>query len=255
MDVDRTPPVLLNGMSHTSLSMESEAHAVVVGGVAYGDRSRIVRLLTRAHGCIPLWVANAGKQKALWHPMAHLEISDLKPGKGQGLWMAKECRRAAPQLTFRRSPERSAVGFFVAEVLSACLEEGAPAEDVYALTLQALDWLETEEQVPWIHVKFMAHLVEALGMMPPLDDDHGMWLDVATGDYVDPEHATKSSLSPEVVSLLRQIPGMNFGSLQRLPWTRDQRKPLVLGAYRYVQAQLGKQRELKSYDVLEALFA
>jgi len=36
---------------------------------------------------------------------------------------------------------------------------------------------------------------------------------------------------------------------------RARRKDLVLGAHRYVQAQLGKTRELKSYDVLEALFA
>ena len=48
---------------------------------------------------------------------------------------------------------------------------------------------------------------------------------------------------------------MDFGVLARHNWTRNQRKQLVLGAFKYVQAQLGRNRELKSYDVLEALFA
>ena len=54
---------------------------------------------------------------------------------------------------------------------------------------------------------------------------------------------------------MRDIVGMEFGSVESLNWTRNERKALVLGAHRYVQAQLGKSRELKSYDVLEALFS
>ena len=48
---------------------------------------------------------------------------------------------------------------------------------------------------------------------------------------------------------------MEFGDIEGLNWPRSMRKELVLGAYRFVQAQLGKSKELKSYDVLEALFA
>ena len=111
-------------MPETPASPSSNATAIVVGGVAYGDRSRVVRLLTQAHGLVPLWVANANSQKALWHPMALLEVLDLRPGKGGGLWTARECRRAEPQIASHREPARSAVGFFVAEVLSGSLEEG-----------------------------------------------------------------------------------------------------------------------------------
>ena len=111
-------------MPEKPASPSSNAPAIVVGGVAYGDRSRVVRLLTQTHGLVPLWVANAAKQKALWHPMALLEVVDLRQGKGGGLWTARECRRAEPQIAYRREPARSAVGFFVAEVLSGSLEEG-----------------------------------------------------------------------------------------------------------------------------------
>lgn len=231
------------------------APAVVVGGVAYGDRSRIVRVLTSDHGLVPLWVANASKDKALWHPLATLELADLKPGKGGGLWTAREWHRSTPQLAYRRSPERVSVGFFVAEVLAGCLEEGAPAPEVHALALAATEWLESEPHVAWIHVKFMAELVHALGMMPEVPPNDTSRLDIGTGEYVPSELAPKTALSPEVVEGLRGILGMEFGQLERLTWGRARRKDLVLGAFRYVQAQLGKTRELKSYDVLEALFA
>jgi len=242
-------------MAATSASSPSDRPALVVGGVAYGDRSRVVRLFTRDHGLVPLWVANAAKEKALWHPMALLEMADLRQGKGNGLWTAREWRRSTPQLAFRRAPERAAVGFFVAEVLSGCLEEGAPAPEVHDLALQATTWLESEPRVAWIHVKFMAELVQALGMMPaPPPGDH-VRLDVTTGDYVPPELAPKTALDPSVVHGMREILGMEFGVLERLEWPRARRKELVLGAHRYIQAQLGKSGELKSYDVLEALFA
>ena len=242
-------------MPQSSAPNPSSPPALVVGGVAYGDRSRIVRLLTQEHGLVPLWVANASKHKALWHPMAMLEVVDLKPGKGGGLWTAREWRRGAPQVVFRREPARSAVGFFVAEVLASCLEEGAPAPEVYALATRATEWLESETSVAWIHVKFMACLVQALGMMPDVPPPHAPAFDIATGEYVPAELAPKTSLDANTVQGMREIVGMEFGDIEGLNWPRSMRKELVLGAYRFVQAQLGKSKELKSYDVLEALFA
>ena len=242
-------------MPEKPASPSSNAPAIVVGGVAYGDRSRVVRLLTQTHGLVPLWVANAAKQKALWHPMALLEVVDLRQGKGGGLWTARECRRAESQIAYRREPARSAVGFFVAEVLSGSLEEGAPAPELYDLSMRAVNWLETESRVPWIHVKFMADLVQALGMMPGPCPSGKTHFDITTGEFVPSELAPKNAMEAATVAGMRGIVGMEFGDVESLNWTRNERKALVLGGHRYVQAQLGKSRELKSYDVLEALFS
>lgn len=242
-------------MPPESASLTATAPAIVVGGVAYGDRSRVVRLLTESHGLVPLWVANATKHKALWHPLAVLEVVDLRPGKGGGLWTAREWRRGAPQLAYRREPVRSAVGFFVAEVLSGSLEEGAPAPELYNLAMRAVNWLETETRVPWVHVKFMAEFVHALGMMPGPCPEGKSHFDIATGEFVLPELAPKNAMEAAIVAGMRDIVGMEFAQVGQLHWTRQDRKELALGAHRYVQAQLGKSRELKSYDVLEALFS
>ena len=242
-------------MQKTSAQTHNLPPAVVVGGVAYGDRSRIVRLLTEAHGVVPLWVPNASKSKALWHPMAIVEVTDLRQPKSGGLWSGREWKRGEPQLVYRREPARSAVGFFIAEVLSTSLEEGAPAPEVFHLARQAADWLETAAEIPWIHVKFMADFVAALGLLPEEPPTNDSPFDIATGEYVPKELAPKTSMDAATVKGMREIVGMEFGDVHRLNWPRDRRKALVLGAHRFVQAQLGKSRELKSYDVLEALFA
>ena len=242
-------------MSTPNESVSQTSAALVIGGVAYGDRSRVVRLLTRDHGLVPLWVLNASKNKGLWHPMAMVEAADLHLSKGRGLWVCKEWRRMHPQLAYRRSPERAAVGFFVAEVLSACLEEAAPAPEVYDLAMQVAEWLESEAEVSWIHVRFMSELVHVLGMLPPLPPAYPHAFDIQSGDFVPVEQASPHTLDASVVQGFREILGMDFGVLARHNWTRNQRKQLVLGAFKYVQAQLGRNRELKSYDVLEALFA
>ena len=229
--------------------------SIVVGGVAFGDRSRVVRLLTKEHGLVPVWVANATKNMAFWHPMAVLEMVDLRQRRSGGLWTFRECRRGASQIAYRREPARSAVGFFVAEVLSGCLEEGAPAPDLYDLSMRSVDWLESQPRVPLIHVKFMAELVHTLGLLPascPPDKTH---FDIVMGEYVSSELAPKHAMTSVTVSGMRDIVGMDFGVVEQLNWTRNERKELVLGAHRYVQSQLGKSGELKSYDVLEALFS
>ncbi|MEE2918964.1 MAG: DNA repair protein RecO C-terminal domain-containing protein [Bacteroidota bacterium] len=242
-------------MQRTASQPSFNPPAIVIGGVAYGDRSRIVRLLTEAHGVVPLWVPNASKSKALWHPMAVVEIVDLRQGKSGGLWTAREWKRSAPQLMYRREPARSAVGFFIAEVLSHSLEEGAPAPEVHHLACLAANWLDAASDIPWIHVKFMAEFVHALGLLPQEPPVSGWPLDISTGEYVRAELAPKTAVDAATVRGMREIVGMDFGEVHRLNWAREQRKALVLGAHRYVQAQLGKSRELKSYDVLEALFA
>jgi len=242
-------------MSTSKHASEQRLKGIVVGGVPYGERSRVVNVLTDEEGLVPVWVANARTQSGLWHPLALVERTGAKPGRGQGLWQCKEWRRAAPQLQLRNAPERAAVAFFVAECLALTLEEHAPAPEVFALASRTVHDVETAVKVGWVHVSFTANLVEALGLLPaePTDPEH--WFSIRSGEYVSKERAVQGDLSPAVVRAMLAIRGMEFAHVGNLKLTHDHRRELVLGAFAYAQAQLGKSRELKSYEVLEALFS
>ena len=52
--------------------------AIVIGSIPYSDSSRVVRVLTRDEGVIPVFVRISKKSGgALWHPLALLELNDL----------------------------------------------------------------------------------------------------------------------------------------------------------------------------------
>ena len=234
---------------------DDDGQALVIGGVAYGDRSRIVKLLTRDKGLVALWVANARNSKALWHPMAMLQASDLTRKNNQGLWNCREVSRTRPQIQLRNSPERTAVAFFVAECLGLVLQEEARSEEAFDLAWGVGAFLEGSEEVSIIPVYFMANLVRVLGLMPPPPPTNSSGFHLENGEYVDGIDEGTNVLGAGTMGALVSIPGTNFDNLRAMNLTRAQRKDLALGAFRYIRSQLGLNRELKSYEVLEALFA
>jgi recombinational DNA repair protein (RecF pathway) len=67
----------------------STVNAIVIGAIPYSDSSKIVKILTREWGVVPVFVRmgsgkKGGARKALWHPFASVQITDLK-GKTQAL--------------------------------------------------------------------------------------------------------------------------------------------------------------------------
>ena len=76
-----------------------------------------------------------------------------------------------------------------------------------------------------------------------------------TGEYVWGLGEGKHVLDVPVIAAMVAIPGTKFDDLRAMNLTRIQRKELALGAFRYIRSQLGLHRELKSYEVLEVLFA
>ena len=88
--------------------------------------------------------------------------------------------------------------------------------------MRAVNWLETESRVPWIHVKFMADLVQAFGMMPGPCPGGQNAFDITTGEFVPSELAPKNAMEAATVAGMRDIVGMEFGDVESLNWTRNE---------------------------------
>ena len=171
-------------MQKTSAQTHNLPPAVVVGGVAYGDRSQDCAVADRGAWRGAVVGPQCIQVQGVVAPDGHCGGGGFAATKSGGLWSGRDWKRGAPQLAYRREPARSAVGFFIAEVLSTSLEEGAPAPEVFHLARQAADWLETAAEIPWIHVKFMADFVAALGLLPEEPPTNESPFDIATGEYV-----------------------------------------------------------------------
>lgn len=235
----------------------------MIGSIPYNDTSRVVRVLSEDQGMIPLWVRTGKKSpKAIWHPLSAVELANFKRKKQEGLGTFSEASRVLPAIQILSDARRSAVAFFIAEVLDKSISEDAPMPEVFKLVWETVELLETEDSVANLHIYFLANLVYTLGLMPEeLDDvssktsgslnlDSGEWSGVEMRLSKE-SHYLKSSL----VKKMMGIPGMKFDVMRELKLDKSDKKELLLGMVMFIQLHHAGLRKIKCYDVLETIFS
>lgn len=220
-------------------------------------------MLSEDQGMIPLWVRTGKKSpKAIWHPLSAVELANFKRKKQEGLGTFSEASRVLPAIQILSDARRSAVAFFIAEVLDKSISEDAPMPEVFKLVWETVELLETEDSVANLHIYFLANLVYTLGLMPEeLDDvssktsgslnlDSGEWSGVEMRLSKE-SHYLKSSL----VKKMMGIPGMKFDVMRELKLDKSDKKELLLGMVMFIQLHHAGLRKIKCYDVLETIFS
>ena len=237
--------------------------AIVIGSVTYSDSSRVVKVLTKEIGIIPVWVRTGKKsKKAIWHPLSMVELSGFTRKKARGLANFKEASRCFPANNLLNDARRSSVAFFIAEVLDKSLEDEVPLPEVFNLMIDIVNLIEFETSVSSLHIFFMSRLVNALGLMPEDYDRRKRAsiksLNLDTGEWSEINKALTAKdhyLDFELASKLMLISGMNFEESQGVRLNKSDKKELLLGMVMFVQIHHSGLREIKSYDVLETIFA
>ncbi len=222
----------------------------------YSDGKRVVRVMSRSYGVIALWV-NEGRGKnrriAMWHPGAVLELSGMNRKGSEGLIRFREVRRTVVLDAVIRDPRRSAVVFFICEVIEKTMPEETPHPEIHDLMATTILEIESSSALGWIHAAFLGQLIQLLGIAPVAPASLNLKsLDLQSGDW-------KFEMGLEKESLERNIADGFMAFLEpeaAIPkmWSVADRKRLILGQVRYLQHQLGVVREIKSYAVLEAVF-
>ena len=231
---------------------------IVLGALRFGEDSRVVRVLTHELGVVGLWVAGHGRGKGrnpgLWQPLNVLEFTGLERKGSEGLFRCKEVRRRRLHTRISVEVTRSSVAFFLAELVSKTLPEETPHPEVaLALERTALD-LDTAPSVSWLHVEFMAKLIQLLGLAPEEAPSERHGLSWRTGEWVIDPIGDEEHLSPGLAH--RWVNARH--AAEAGDWsgcTPQDRRILLSGPLRYLRHQLGAPGTLKSLSVLEALFA
>ena len=241
--------------------------AIVIGSVPYSDSSIIVRVYTKDSGMLPLFVRRTkSKSKrntsALWHPLAAINITDLKRKAPTALGTFTEVERAVPAINLLSDPRRSAVAFFIAEFMDKSIGVETPMEDLFGLLWDTIERLEFSEEISNLHFYFLAHVVDILGLMPSEIDveneDSTLSLNLTTGEWSSsPPSLTLRShfLSVKLAQRMRGVLGMEFDNMRSLNLEKQERKDLLLGMVMFIQLHHAGLKEIKSYEVLETIFS
>jgi len=228
---------------------------IVLSSTTHGDDSSIVRVFSRALGVIPIWV-KMGKARrsrgeaAKWHALALLDAGGLQRKGSEGLFRVRTVDRAARLDAITTDVRRASVAFFLAEFLWKTFPEEAAHPEVVDWTWKWVEVLNETDRPASVHVRYLAGLTSLLGLSPespPPTDRHAFKLE--TGEYELHLEGSAGQLSPGAT---RTFFGLVQG--QDVQVTGSERRELVLGLVRYIQIHLSGEREIKSYEVLEAIF-
>lgn len=236
--------------------------AIVIGAIPYSDSSKIVKVLTLDEGVVPVFVRlGSGKARkknnALWHPLSAVEFEGFEKKNDMGKF--KSAGRALAVNAILSDPKRTAVAFFLAEVVEKSLKEGG--SEVFSLMWEAVKLLEGSENVANLHFYVVARLVEALGLMPENvpEQQSVLSLNLATGEWSDVAgYGIKKDfyyLEKGLAKTMTEIPGMDFADMKALNLDASDRKELLLAMVVFIQLHHAGIKEIKSYDVLETVFA
>lgn len=139
----------------------------VVGRMAFGNTSLIVRCLTREAGRVTLMAKGATRPKGPFAGLLDLfYLGDFlyQPARSGEMHTLREVKLVEPNLGLRRSYANLIAAQYFAALIEAITESGTPVEAEYALFAKALGYL-CEADVSWRAVeRFEARILTLAGV-------------------------------------------------------------------------------------------
>lgn len=241
--------------------MLQTTQGVVLRTVKYADTSMIADLYTREVGRASFVVRTPRTRKAavkpaLFQPLALVEVvADIRPTAT--IYRVREVKSAYPFSSLPYEPRKAAIALFLSEFLCRAVREEAENLPLFAYLWHSIVWLdECREGFANFHLVFLMRLSRFLGLYPNLEDYH-------PGDYFDLQNACFSRLrpqghshyiGPEEASRLRNLMRMNYATMHLFGMNRVERNRCLDIIGEYYRLHLPEFPELKSLDVLKALF-
>lgn len=232
---------------------------LVLRTLRYADDRLIVEALARTHGRVSFMVRITHSPRAtvrhtLFTPLAVIDTEWNRPRTGQ-LGKPLAARVAQPRLTLHTMPAKTAVVLFLAEMLLHVVHSEEADEKVFDFVAAALQWLDTAERdYANFHLVFLMRLTRFLGIAPDLSQAGLPYFDLVGGRFAGVRPMHTHILESEEAKVFANLLRMNFSTMHLFRFSRAQRNRILDVLIVYYRLHLAAMPELKSPDVLRALF-
>ncbi len=233
---------------------------IVLHIIPYNDKVAVAQLYTERYGrtayLLPL---GAGKKarlfRSLFIPFSILEL-DIDLRAGRELQRIADAHTALPLQNIYTDPIKNAEALFLAEVLCQTLKEPESNPALFAFIAQAIQVLNLlEEGKANFHLCFLLQLCSFLGFSPNMESYRpGYFFDMLNGVFTPSSPTHTYSLDCREAEVFAQLSRMDFNNLHHFGLNRGERNVIlerILVYYRLHQPGIS---ELKSPEILRALF-
>ena len=243
-----------------SQEMERKDKAIVLRTVKYGDNKLIVDLLTREAGRVSVvWKVSTSRtskvRKQFFQPLTLLEV-DMARSPRQSMAMLGDARLFRPYVSLTADAVKISQGFFVAEFLVYATRDMHPEPLLYDFVEQGLLWLDaTVGSTANFHLMFILRMSRFLGFMP----DVGTYVDGAVFDLREGVFSTtmplhRDVLMPEDAKKMQILMRMTPSNLHLFRFSREERNRVVDLCLKFYRLHIPQFGEMKTLEVLQALF-
>ncbi|MGV0755769.1 DNA repair protein RecO [Empedobacter brevis] len=235
-----------------------ETKAVVLSSLKYGETSLIIRCYTQDFG-LKSFIAKGvfSKKKrntSLYFPLTELELSFQPKANEQQLVFLRSAQTSYYYETLHFHPIKSAIVFFLAEILNLVLKEETDNSDLYFYIEHSLkEFDQKKEDFADFHLIFLIQLSHFLGFYPNLEMD-GSLFDLENGFFTN-SNSSINMLKADETALFKKLLEINFTENSKNTFNQPQRSLLLEILVKYYQIHTNNFKKPKSLQVLHELFS
>lgn len=240
--------------------MLTKTQAIVLHSLKYGESRLIVDMFTRTFGrqsfIVSIPKTSKGKiKKQFFQPLTLLEIeTDIRP-KLQ-LQKLNDVRLLTPFASIPFEPNKLAISLFVAEFLYYALRSEQRNELLYDYLEYSIMWLDGQQaNFANFHIVFLLRLTRFLGFYPNMDDyEEGDYFDLRESEFMRNPPVHRDFLHPEEAQKVQLMMRMDFPTMHLFRMSHNDRNRLLEISIKYYRLHLPDFPEMKSIEVLQALY-
>ena len=235
-----------------------ETKAIVLSSLKYGDTSLIIRCYTQDFG-LKSFIAKGvfSKKKrntSLYFPLAEIDLSFQPKSNEQQLVFLKSAQTAYYYESLHFHPIKSAIVFFLAEILNLVLKEEADNPELYFYIENSLkEFDQKKDDFADFHLIFLLQLSYFLGFYPNLEID-GNLFDLENGFFTNSNSSINMLKADETV-LFKKLLELHFSEDSKNTFNQSQRSLLLEILVKYYQIHTTNFKKPKSLQVLHELFS
>ena len=161
--------------------MKTTDQGILLHRFNYSDSSLIISYLTKESG-LQKFIFKGGKKKsANLYPLSISELT-FYPKKDGELFNLISADSSLPS-SFQFNPVRSAIAFFMAEMVNKSAAIGQQDNELYSFLVEAIRALDTSERIRMLPIEFTINLCQQLGFNPRCDDPEKTVFNLTSGTF------------------------------------------------------------------------
>ena len=237
----------------------SKSRAIVLHLTRHGDSGAVVHVVDSEAGRQGLFVRGLGKGRGVsasaFHNLAILDTVTYTTPRSSLLYL-REYAPAVPLNGIRSDLAKSTVALFISEVLYRTLRSDDGDPDLFRWLVESIVRFDAAEgSVANFHLWWMAGYCVRSGFRPQDNwSEERPLFDMVSASFVASPASTESCLSPEESRLLHLLLNSSLEDALAIPLSASRRRSFSGNMLRYLSIHFGVRLEVKSLDVLHAVF-